>query len=75
MRPWVALNVGINQVLVQNRARWRLVKKSSKSLSLKGCQKVAGGRSVAQTTGKQAKEFSTLERLSGKLPHAAQNDD
>ena len=29
--------------------------------SLKGCQIVAGGRSEAQTTGRQAKEFSNLK--------------
>ena len=30
-------------------------------LSLKGCQIVAGGRSVAKTTGRQKKIFPTLE--------------
>jgi len=29
-------------------------------LSLKGCQIVAGGRSVAETTGTKAKGYSTL---------------
>jgi hypothetical protein len=40
-------------------------------LSLKGCQIVAGGRSVAQTTGKQQKRVEypgrVLEKLLGRL--------
>jgi len=38
-------------------------------VSLKGCQKVAGGRSVAQTTGKQREKILHSERVPEDREH------
>jgi hypothetical protein len=48
-------------------AAW--VKTLRSDSSLKGCQIVAGGRSVAQTTGQQSKIIPHPERVSGKQWH------
>jgi hypothetical protein len=50
--------------VVKNRIKNRgAVKREQTGFSLKGCQIVAGGRSVAQTTGKLAQRIQQPEGL------------
>jgi hypothetical protein len=46
---------------VRNHLREKLCENAAIDFSLKGCQKVAGGRSVAQTTGKEPHVVRTPE--------------
>ena len=49
-----------------NLSRHQKRERVAGGLSLKGCQIVAGGRSVAQTTGQQSKIIPHPERVSEK---------